>query len=46
MLNIIAQLTPGNRAKMTVLRKNQESNIDIVVGKRPKPRTEVRDEVR
>ncbi|RJF99656.1 S1C family serine protease [Noviherbaspirillum saxi] len=40
MLNLIAQLTPGNKAKMTVLRKTQESTIDVVVGKRPKPRRE------
>ncbi len=40
MLNLIAQLTPGHKAKMTVLRKSQESTIDVVVGKRPKPRRE------
>jgi serine protease DegQ len=40
MLNLIAQLTPGSKAKMTVLRKSQESTIDVVVGKRPKPRRE------
>jgi serine protease DegQ len=40
MLNLIAQLTPGNKAKMTVLRKTQESVIDVLVGKRPKPRRE------
>jgi serine protease DegQ len=46
MLNIIAQLTPGNRAKMTVLRKSQESTLEIVVGKRPRPRREASEEVR
>lgn len=40
MLNLIAQLTPGNRAKMTVLRKNQEAMVEVLVGKRPKPRRE------
>ena len=40
MLNLIAQLTPGNRAKMTVMRKGQESTVDVVVGKRPRPRRE------
>jgi serine protease DegQ len=40
MLNLIAQLIPGNKAKMTVLRKSRESTIDVVVGKRPKPRRE------
>ncbi|WP_026075584.1 Do family serine endopeptidase [Noviherbaspirillum massiliense] len=37
MLNLIAQLTPGRRVKMTVLRKNQESVLDITVGRRPRP---------
>lgn len=40
MLNLIAQLTPGNKAKMTVLRKTQESTVDVLVGKRPKPKRE------
>lgn len=40
MLNLIAQLTPGNKAKMTVMRKSQESTIDVLVGKRPRPRRE------
>jgi serine protease DegQ len=40
MLNLIAQLTPGNKARMTVLRKTQESVIDVMVGKRPRPRRE------
>ncbi|MET3131798.1 serine protease DegQ [Oxalobacteraceae bacterium GrIS 1.11] len=35
MLNLIAQLVPGGRAKMTVLRKNREAKLDIMVGKRP-----------
>jgi serine protease DegQ len=35
MLNLIAQLTPGGKARMTVLRKSRESSVDIVVGKRP-----------
>lgn len=36
MLNMIAQLTPGHRARLTVLRKTEESTLDITVGKRPK----------
>ncbi|HEY8606989.1 MAG TPA: Do family serine endopeptidase [Noviherbaspirillum sp.] len=40
MLNLIAQLTPGSKARLTVVRKNQESTIDVTVGKRPKPRRE------
>lgn len=35
MLNLIAQLPPGGKAKMTVLRKNREAALDVVVGKRP-----------
>jgi serine protease DegQ len=40
MLNLIAQLTPGSKSKMTVRRKDQESTLDVVVGKRPKPKRE------
>ncbi len=40
MLNLIADLKPGNKAKMTVLRKSQESTIDVTIGKRPRPRRE------
>lgn len=40
MLNLIAQLTPGDKAKMMVLRKNQEAMIEVTVGKRPRPRRE------
>jgi serine protease DegQ len=36
MLNLIAQLVPGTKAKMTVLRKNSESVLNVTVGKRPK----------
>lgn len=35
MLNVIAQLKPGNKARMTILRKAQESTIDVLIGKRP-----------
>ncbi|MBB5370291.1 MULTISPECIES: Do family serine endopeptidase [unclassified Janthinobacterium] len=38
MLNLIAQLPPGEKAKMTVLRKNREAVLDVVVGKRPIPK--------
>ncbi|MDY7573385.1 trypsin-like peptidase domain-containing protein [Actimicrobium sp. CCI2.3] len=36
MLNLIAQLTPGKKAKMTVQRKLQETTLDVTIGKRPK----------
>ncbi|GJI91362.1 MULTISPECIES: Do family serine endopeptidase [Duganella] len=35
MLNVIAQLVPGGKAKMRVLRKSRETTLDITVGKRP-----------
>jgi serine protease DegQ len=41
LLNLIADLPPGRKAKMTVLRKNQESIVEVIVGKRPQPRREV-----
>ena len=37
MLNLIAQLTPGKSAKITIQRKQQQSVIEVQVGKRPKP---------
>ena len=37
MLNLIAQLPPGKKSKITVQRKQQESVIEVQVGKRPKP---------
>jgi len=43
MLNLIAQLVPGNKAKMTVLRKSQESTLDVTVGKRPKAKRDERE---
>ncbi|EGF32810.1 Outer membrane stress sensor protease DegS [Oxalobacteraceae bacterium IMCC9480] len=36
MLNLIAQLKPGVKAKMTVQRKLQETTLEVTVGKRPK----------
>jgi len=36
MLNQIAQLSPGTKAKVVVLRRNQETNLNITVGKRPR----------
>ncbi|EJN03376.1 periplasmic serine protease, Do/DeqQ family [Herbaspirillum sp. YR522] len=37
MLNVIAQLTPGQAIDMTVLRRAQETKLSITVGKRPPP---------
>jgi len=36
MLNLIAQLAPGGKAKMTVMRKNREATLDVTVGRRPR----------
>ncbi len=38
MLNLIAKLQPGAKAKVKVLRKDQEIPLNVVIGKRPKPR--------
>lgn len=44
MLNAIAQLKPGNKARMTILRKAQESTVDVLVGKRPNLKRETTTE--
>jgi serine protease DegQ len=36
MLNLIAQLTPGAKARMTVMRKNRATTLDVAVGTRPR----------
>jgi serine protease DegQ len=36
MLNLIAQLVPGGKAKMTVMRKNRQSTLNVTVGTRPR----------
>ncbi|WLI89254.1 Do family serine endopeptidase [Massilia sp. R2A-15] len=36
MLVLIAQLPPGQKAKMTVIRKDRQSTLDVMVGKRPR----------
>ncbi|WP_211452344.1 Do family serine endopeptidase [Collimonas antrihumi] len=35
MTNLIAQLQPGSKAKLTVLRKAHETTVEAVIGKRP-----------
>jgi serine protease DegQ len=37
MLNLIADLPPGGKAKMTVMRKNRQATLDVTVGRRPRP---------
>ena len=36
MLNLIAQLTPGQKATMTVMRDNREASMQVNVAKRPR----------
>jgi serine protease DegQ len=36
MLNLIAQLAPGGKARMTVMRKNRQETMQVTVGKRPR----------
>ena len=36
MLNLIAQLTPGQKATMTVMRKNRQSAVEVNIAKRPR----------
>ncbi|MBC3885594.1 Do family serine endopeptidase [Undibacterium griseum] len=40
MLNLVAQLKPGNTARIRVLRNNQEPMLDVLIGKRPPTRAE------
>ena len=36
MLNLVAQLTPGEKTKLTILRKSRELIVEVTVGKRPR----------
>ena len=36
MLNLVAQLTPGEKVDLVVLRKSQETRLSVVVGRRPR----------
>jgi serine protease DegQ len=40
MLNVIAQLEPGKKARMKVLRRNEEASLDVTVGTRPRTQRE------
>ena len=39
LLNQVAQLGPGSDVSATVLRKGKEFDLNIQIGKRPKPKT-------
>jgi serine protease DegQ len=45
MLNLVAQLTPGKKAQLTILHKNQQSIVDVMVGKRPKAKPQPVEEI-
>ena len=38
LLNQVAQINPGNEAKLTILRKDKEIELTAQIGKRPKPK--------
>jgi serine protease DegQ len=40
MLTLIAQLVPGAKTRMKVMRKNREATVDVTVGKRPRAAVE------
>jgi serine protease DegQ len=42
MLNIIAVLKPNEKASLKIVRQEKIINIDVMVGKRPKPATNPR----
>ncbi|CAH2792879.1 MAG: Outer membrane stress sensor protease DegQ, serine protease [uncultured Paraburkholderia sp.] len=38
LLNVIAQIKPGTPAKVHLVRKNHEMDVDVIIGKRPPPK--------
>jgi serine protease DegQ len=36
MMNLIADLSPGGKARMKVMRKSRETTLDVTVGRRPR----------
>ncbi|WP_322059174.1 Do family serine endopeptidase [Paraburkholderia sp. J63] len=37
LLNVIAQIKPGTSAKVHLVRKNKDMDLDVMIGKRPPP---------
>ncbi|WP_025601897.1 Do family serine endopeptidase [Burkholderia sp. WSM2230] len=37
LLNVIAQIKPGTAAKVHLVRKNRQLDVDVIIGKRPPP---------
>ena len=44
LLNVIAQIKPGTDAKVHVVRKNKDLDLDVMIGKRPPPPKEPADD--
>lgn len=40
LLNLIAQLKPGNKAALTMVRAGKQSSVEVTVGTRPRPQRE------
>lgn len=43
LLNLVAQLQPGASVNMSILRKDQPSDLNVVIGRRPVPRRAARE---
>ncbi|MCX4165806.1 MULTISPECIES: Do family serine endopeptidase [Paraburkholderia] len=44
LLNVIAQIKPGADAKVHVVRKNREQDLNVTIGKRPPPPKQATDD--
>jgi serine protease DegQ len=44
LLNVIAQIKPGTDAKVHLVRKNRDIDVDVMIGKRPPPPKEPSDD--
>jgi serine protease DegQ len=44
MLNLIAQLVPGNQGRLKIVRQGQPMDVNVTVGKRPKAQKRAREE--
>ncbi|KVR71489.1 Do family serine endopeptidase [Burkholderia ubonensis] len=44
LLNVVAQIKPGATAKVHVVRKGKELNVNVMIGKRPPPPKQALDE--
>jgi serine protease DegQ len=44
MLNLIAQLVPGNQGRLKIVRQGQPVEVAVMVGKRPRAQKRARDE--